>query len=113
MLPLGPDDSVVDGASLEVTGTELLVRGYGTFELDGLKGFEPVKEPDGPEEGRLEAPVPKGAVPVLLLTGAVPEGNTEEVELEETIGEPLGLVYEREPEGAPLMILEEPVGPLL
>ena len=84
--PVGlvPDDTVVGGASLEVAGAELLVRGYGTFEEpDGTR--EPV--PDGEENGavpdsvligavaeeRGAVPDLGGAVPELFEYGAVPE----------------------------------------
>lgn len=102
---LAPGDPEVDEAWLEVAGAELLFK-------------EPPVPDAVPEENEAEpdlggavpvlivyGAVPVllvyGAVPVLLVYGAVPEDPTLlDVELAETIGELLGLVYELEVESA-------------
>ena len=76
---LAPEDSLVNEASLEVTGVELLVRGYGIFELEApvviLVGAVPEENGAVPvleEYGAVPELVEYGAVPLLLEYGAVP-----------------------------------------
>ena len=93
---LAPGDPEVDEAWLEVAGAELLLK-----ELPVPDAVPEEKEAEPDLGGAVPVLIVYGAVPVLLVYGAVPDDPTLlDVELAETIGELLGLVYELEIDSA-------------